>query len=175
MNAETQRNLVVEIFRETGIKVDPDDPIVLAALYQASLIRDAGNATAEKLAAQTGKIENASQQLVGHLQELLRTGGALATKTMREARESEEAELKRTATAAIEQAIGEAVNAGLGRLNEALKTLEVAAARSGQQVAKAAQAAQAAQPGWSTLVVGVAILSGIFGGAGGFLVHHLFF
>ena len=172
MNAEAQHNLVVEIFRETGIKVDPDDPIVLAALYQASLIRDAGNATADKLAEQTGKIEGASKQLVGHLQELLRTGGALTTAKMREARENEEIELKRTATAAIEKSIGEAVNAGLGRLNEALTTLEVSAARSATKVANAAQAAQ---PGWSTLVVGVAILGGIFGGAGGFLVHQLFF
>lgn len=172
MDAETQRNLVVEIFRETGIKVDPDDPIVLAALYQASLIRDAGNSTAAKLAEQTGKIEGASKQLVAHLQELLRTGGALATQTMREARENEETELKRTATAAIEQAIGEAVKSGLGRLNEALTTFEVAANRAEQKVAKAADAAQ---PGWSTLIVGVAILGGIFGGAGGFLVHQLFF
>lgn len=172
MDDETKKNLVVEIFRETGIKVDEDDPIVLAALYQASLIRSAGDATAAKLSDQTTKINGASQQLVGHLQELLRTSGTLATQTMREAREAEEVELKRVATTAIDSAIGDAVKAAIGRLNDALGTLEVAAARSEQKVA---EAAKAAQPGWSTLVVGVAILGGIFGGAGGFLVHHLFF
>ena len=169
---DEKKNLVVEIFRATGIKVDEDDPIVLAALYQASLVRSAGDATAAKLGEQTTKIEGASKQLVGHLQDLLRTSGTLASQTMREAREAEETELKRTATAAINSAIGDAVKAALGRLNDALGTLEVAAARSEQKVS---DAARAAQPGWSTLVVGVAILSGIFGGAGGFLVHHLFF
>ena len=169
---DEKKNLVVEIFRVTGIKVDEDDPIVLAALYQASLVRSAGDATAAKLGEQTTKIEGASKQLVGHLQDLLRTSGTLASQTMREAREAEETELKRTATAAINSAIGDAVKAALGRLNDALGTLEVAAARSEQKVS---DAARAAQPGWSTLVVGVAILGGIFGGAGGFLVHHLFF
>ncbi len=169
---DEKKNLVVEIFRATGIKVDEDDPIVLAALYQASLVRSAGDATAAKLGEQTTKIEGASKQLVGHLQDLLRTSGTLASQTMREAREAEETELKRTATAAINSAIGDAVKAALGRLNDALGTLEVAAARSEQKVS---DAARAAQPGWSTLVVGVAILGGIFGGAGGFLVHHLFF
>lgn len=169
---EDAKNLVVEIFRETGIKVDEDDPIVLAALYQASLIRSAGDLTAAKLADQTAKIQGASRQLVEHLQELLRTSGTLATQTMREAREAEEAELKRTATGAINSAIGDAVKAAIGRLNDALGTLEIAAARSEKKVA---DAAKAAQPGWSTLVVGVVILGSIFGGAGGFLVHQLFF
>lgn len=164
---ENRKDLVVEIFRATGLKVDVDDPIVLAALYQAHIIRDASKSTVEGIAVQTAKLEDASQQIRAHLQELISQSGALATAKMKEAREKEESELRRTACAAIEASIEAAVGKGVSRLNDALKILEISAARSEQKVARAAEASR---PAWTALLLGVTVLSAVLGGIGGFLV-----
>lgn len=165
------KNLVVEIFRETGCKVDEDDPIVMAALYQASLIRGAGQETSENIAEQTEKLKKAVQQIMTHLQELVRTSGATASAKMKEAREQQEIELQRAVAASIDASIEKAVSRAVGRVDQAMKTLEVAAARSEQKVAAAAEASR---PGWSTLIASVTALSALLGGLAGFLASRAF-
>lgn len=164
------KDLVVEIFRETGFKVEADDPIVMAALYQASLIRGAGQETSQNIAEQTAKLEGASRQIMAHLQELVRTSGAAASAKMKEAREREEAELRKTAMQAVSQAIDKATSSGITRFDAAMKTLEVAALNAETRVAKAAESAR---PGWTALILGVLLASSLMGGAAGVIVSRM--
>lgn len=126
---------------------------------------------AEKIAAHTVKLEDAARQIMGHLQELVKTSGASASAKMKEAREQEEIELQRSVAAVIDAAIDKAASKGIARLGEALKTLEVSAARAEQKVAAAAEASR---PGWSTLIAGVTALSALLGGLTGFLASRAF-
>lgn len=171
MGSDDAKDLVVEIFRETGYKVDADDPIVVAALYQASLIRGAGQETSENIAGQTARLEKAVQQIMAHLQELVRTSGATASAKMKEAREQQEIELQRSVAASIDAAIEKAASRAISRFGEALKTLEVSAVRAEQKVAAAAEASR---PGWSALIAGVTALSALLGGLAGFLASRAF-
>jgi hypothetical protein len=126
---------------------------------------------AEKIAAHTAKLEDAARQIMGHLQELVKSSGVVASAKMKEARELQEVELQRSVAASIDAAIDKAVSRSVGRLDQALKTLEVAAARSEQKVAAAAEASR---PGWSSLIAGVAGFAALIGGVGGFLASRVF-
>lgn len=131
----------------------------------------AGKTATDNMVEQTAKLEGAIRQIMAHLQDLVRTSGATASAKMKEAREQQEIELQRSVAAAINVAIDKAASRAIGRFDEALKTLEVAAARAEQKVAAAAEASR---PGWSALIAGVTALSALLGGLAGFLASRAF-
>lgn len=132
---------------------------------------EVGKSTVDGIAGQTAKLEEASRQIMAHLQELLKTSAAITSAKMKEAREREEMELKHSVGAFIEASIDKAVRKGITRFDTAMATLEIAAGRAEQKVTKAAEAAR---PGWSMLIIGVVGLSSIVGALVGFLASRVF-
>ena len=58
----TSKNIVDDIFRLTGQKVDEGDPVVIAALFQAACIAKAGAQAAASLHAAAWRLEIASEK-----------------------------------------------------------------------------------------------------------------
>lgn len=142
---------------------------IVASLQQS--IEHASDGAAGTIADNTAKLENATRQIMGHLQELVKTSGAIASAKMKEAREQQEMEMQRSVEATVNATIEKAVWGAISRLDGTLMTLEVTAARAEEKVAKAAEQAR---PGWSALIAGVTMLSALLGGAGGVLASRMF-
>ncbi len=134
--------LLNDIFARTGCKVTHDDPIVVAALFQASLMRQAGDAAAAKL----------TKALTKGVAEL-----ALAVKTERE----QAANLDQTIARAFQQIADGAKRVG----DQELSTLQTRVARMASdtldQVRRTAKTPTSAGVAW---LLAVALLAGLAAG-----------